>query len=263
MPKAVFFGEFQEGKRVRGAPRKHYKDHLKRQLAQGGNNHQPWQQEALDWDSSRSSVRKASHNSEAERREAAKERHRTQNEQAVFQSFSAQTFACPKCKRVCAWGIWLCWNQWAGKNLPSTFKKSSSTRNQPSSKYNSKTVCAVKKLQTFQEANTEIIEYGSISISTQTCTCTHIHMHTCTYVHTHTHTHTHTHNHTHTHTHTQSHTHTHMYMCVYTHHTHTNACAHTHMNKCAYVCASLPSPPPHTHTEHSTSQMIHQVSISN
>ena len=36
MPKAVFFNELQEGKRDRGAPRKRYKDQLKRQRAQAG-----------------------------------------------------------------------------------------------------------------------------------------------------------------------------------------------------------------------------------
>ena len=35
----------------RGAPRKHYKDQLKRQAAQAGISHQSWQQEALDRDS--------------------------------------------------------------------------------------------------------------------------------------------------------------------------------------------------------------------
>ena len=34
MLKAVFFSELQEGKRDRGAPRKRYRDQLKRQLAQ-------------------------------------------------------------------------------------------------------------------------------------------------------------------------------------------------------------------------------------
>ena len=48
MPKAVFFSEPQEGKRDRGAPRKRYKDQLKRQLAQAGISHQSWQQEASD-----------------------------------------------------------------------------------------------------------------------------------------------------------------------------------------------------------------------
>ena len=44
MPEAVFFSEFQEGKRDRGAQRKRYKDRLKRQLAQAGISHQSWQQ---------------------------------------------------------------------------------------------------------------------------------------------------------------------------------------------------------------------------
>ena len=78
MPKAVFFSELQEGKRDRGAPRKRYKDQLKRQLAQTGINHQSWQQEASDRDSWRASVKKASCNFEAERHEAAKEKRRRQ-----------------------------------------------------------------------------------------------------------------------------------------------------------------------------------------
>ena len=59
MPKAIFFSELQEGKRDCGAPRKRYKDQLKRQLAQAGISHQSWQQEASDRDSWLSSVRKA------------------------------------------------------------------------------------------------------------------------------------------------------------------------------------------------------------
>ena len=47
MPKAVFVSEFQEGKCDCGAPRKRYKDQLKRQLAQAGISHQTWQQGGL------------------------------------------------------------------------------------------------------------------------------------------------------------------------------------------------------------------------
>ena len=72
MPKAVFFSELKEGKRDRGAPRKRYKDQLNRQLAQAGISHQPWQQEASDRDSWRSSVRKASCEFEAKRHKATK-----------------------------------------------------------------------------------------------------------------------------------------------------------------------------------------------
>ena len=45
MPKAVFFSELHVGKRERGAPRKRYKDQLKKQLPQAGISHQSWQQE--------------------------------------------------------------------------------------------------------------------------------------------------------------------------------------------------------------------------
>ena len=48
MLKAVFVSELQKGKRDRGAPRKRYKDQLKRQLAQAGIDHQLWQQGAPD-----------------------------------------------------------------------------------------------------------------------------------------------------------------------------------------------------------------------
>ena len=102
MPKAVFFSELQEGKRDRGAPRKRYKDKLKRQLAQAATSHQSWQRKASDRDSWRLSVRKHRRKFEAERHKAARERHRRQKEHAASQSHSAQFFVRPKCSRVCA-----------------------------------------------------------------------------------------------------------------------------------------------------------------
>ena len=47
MPKADYFSELQEGKGDHGAPRKRYKDQLKRLLAQAGISHQTWQQGGL------------------------------------------------------------------------------------------------------------------------------------------------------------------------------------------------------------------------
>ena len=102
MPKTVYFNELQEGKRDRGAPRKRNKDQLKSQLAEAGINHPLWQQEASDRDSWRSSVRKDSRKFETVRNEAAKETRRKQKERAASQSSSAQTFACPRCGKVCA-----------------------------------------------------------------------------------------------------------------------------------------------------------------
>ena len=74
MPKAVFFSELQEGKHNHGAPRKRYKDQLKKQLARVGISHQSRQQEASDRDSWHLSVRKASCEFESERHKAAKEK---------------------------------------------------------------------------------------------------------------------------------------------------------------------------------------------
>ena len=90
MPKAVFFNKLQEGKRDRGAPRKHYKDQLKRPRARAGIGHQSWQQEASDRDIF-----------DAERHKTAKEKHRRQKERAASLPSSPQTFVCPKCGRGC------------------------------------------------------------------------------------------------------------------------------------------------------------------
>ena len=51
MPKAIFFSELKEGKHDRGAPRKRYKDQMKKQLEQAGFSHKSWQREASDRDS--------------------------------------------------------------------------------------------------------------------------------------------------------------------------------------------------------------------
>ena len=119
MPKAVFFSELQKGKRDRGAPRKRYKDQLKRQLAHIS--HRSWQQEAPDRDSWRSSVRKASCEFEAERHKAAKEKRKRQKERAASLPSSSPTFPCPRCGRGCASRIGLYSHQRACKNCPLTF----------------------------------------------------------------------------------------------------------------------------------------------
>ena len=98
------------------APKKRYKDQLKRQLALADISLYSWQQEASERDSWRSSVRKASRKFEVERHEAVKERGRRQKERAAPKSSSAQSFVCPKCSRVCASRIRLNNHQRARKN---------------------------------------------------------------------------------------------------------------------------------------------------
>ena len=116
MLKAAFFNELQEGKRNRSAPRKRYKGQLKRQLAQAGISHHSLQQEALDRDSWRSSVRKASCEFEAQRHKAAKEKCRRQKERAASLLSSSQTFVCPKCGMWCSSRIGLHSHKRACKN---------------------------------------------------------------------------------------------------------------------------------------------------
>ena len=84
MPKAVFFSKLQGAKRDRGAPRKRYKDQLKRQLAQTGISHQSWQQEASDRDSWRSSMKSASCELEAERKPQRKNAEDKKSEQQPY-----------------------------------------------------------------------------------------------------------------------------------------------------------------------------------
>ena len=99
MPKAVFFSKLEEGKCDHGAPRKCYKDRPKTQLAQAGISYQSWQQEALDRDSWRSSVRKASWEFESDWHKAGKEIRRRQKGRAASLPSASQTFVCPKCGR--------------------------------------------------------------------------------------------------------------------------------------------------------------------
>ena len=103
----VLFSELQEGKCDRGAPRKRYKDHQKRQLAPVWINHQQRQREASDRDSCRASVRESSVKFETDRHEAAKERRGKQKVRAASLTSSARTFASLTCSSVCVSSIGL------------------------------------------------------------------------------------------------------------------------------------------------------------
>ena len=116
MPKAVLFSELQAGKSDRGAPRKRYKDQLKRQLSLAGINHQAWQQEASERGSWRTAVKKACQKFETERSKAAKDKRKRQKDRAASQQSPAQTFTCPKCNRVCTSRIGLYSHQRACKS---------------------------------------------------------------------------------------------------------------------------------------------------
>ena len=96
---------------------------MKRQLAQAEISHQSWQQQASDQDNWCSSMRKASHKFEAERKDAETGRYRRLKEKAASQSSATRTLTCPKCSRVCVSRIGLYSHQWAYKNWHLTLQK--------------------------------------------------------------------------------------------------------------------------------------------
>ena len=74
MPKAVFYGELSQGKRDCGAPRKRFKDQLKRQLTQAGIDHSEWEALAEDGEERRGTIKTTADNFEEGRKMAAAEK---------------------------------------------------------------------------------------------------------------------------------------------------------------------------------------------
>lgn len=100
MPKTVFYSELRQGKRDHGAPRKRFKDLLKRQLTQAGIDHRKWEQLAenrLGW---RTATKSAANNFE-ELRIAATQEKRQRRKYSAKQPASNQNYVCPKCSRAC------------------------------------------------------------------------------------------------------------------------------------------------------------------
>ena len=103
MPKAVFFGELREGKRKCGAPKKQYKDQLKKQLSLTEIPLHSWQQEANSRENWRKVVGGASRRFECSKRNAAEGKRKKRKERMTSQSaVSTYTHICPRCGRACA-----------------------------------------------------------------------------------------------------------------------------------------------------------------
>ena len=100
MPKAVFYGELSQGKRDRGAPRKCFKDQLKRQLTQAGIDHSEWEALAEDREEWRGTIKTATDNFEEGRKTVAAEKRQRRKDYAS-QPVSDTTFTCPSCSRAC------------------------------------------------------------------------------------------------------------------------------------------------------------------
>ena len=102
LPKAVFYGELKEGKRDRGAPRKRYKDQLRRQLKAADIPEDNWETCARSRESWRGQIKRGSTAFEINRREALVEKRRKRKEpKPSEQSLPTQVFPCPRCNRLC------------------------------------------------------------------------------------------------------------------------------------------------------------------
>ena len=104
LPKIVLYGELSTGHRDRGAPKKRYKDSLKKSFGSCGIDHRQWSTLASDRDAWRHTTNHAVSSFEAHRRTTLKakrlqrksrdtERHRDINPN--------QTFNCTRCNRTC------------------------------------------------------------------------------------------------------------------------------------------------------------------
>jgi len=102
IPKAVFFGELKQGKRGRGAPRKRFKDQLKKQLSLADIDHQTWQEKALNRENWRHAIREASTEFDLQTGLEAREKRRRRKEGPEPISTTAPEFVCTGCGRKCA-----------------------------------------------------------------------------------------------------------------------------------------------------------------
>ena len=104
MPKAVLSGDLKAGKRNRGAPKKWYKDQLKKTLSLADIPPNSWQKAASDRLTWRSTIRKASRKFEIQRSSAVREKRQRRQDRALSQIPASQSsaFICPRCSRACA-----------------------------------------------------------------------------------------------------------------------------------------------------------------
>ena len=104
LPKMVLFGELSSGHRQRGAPKKRYKDHLKRTLISCGIDHLKWTELASERDTWRQTLRHATTEYENHRREAheiKRQKRKSRAASATYDRDPSQTFICPRCARPC------------------------------------------------------------------------------------------------------------------------------------------------------------------
>ena len=101
LPKRLFYGELQEGKRSQGGQRKRFKDTLKASLKSFGIDPSGWESIAQDRNKGRSNLLKGSASSEKNRTAAAEKRREDRKARADAPRASQDiSIPCPHCERT-------------------------------------------------------------------------------------------------------------------------------------------------------------------
>ncbi|XP_037780222.1 uncharacterized protein LOC119576642 [Penaeus monodon] len=101
LPKIALYGELSTGQRDRGAPKKRYKDSLKKSLGACHIDHRQWSTLAADRQAWRHTVHQAVSSFEDSRRSNLKEKRRMKKDRKASAAVSDQTFDCSRCGRTC------------------------------------------------------------------------------------------------------------------------------------------------------------------
>jgi len=101
LPKIALYGELSTGHRDRGAPKKRYKDSLKKSLGACHIDHRQWSTLAADRQAWRHTVHQAVSSFEDSRRSNLKEKRRMKKDREASAAVPDQTFDCSRCGRTC------------------------------------------------------------------------------------------------------------------------------------------------------------------
>ena len=101
LPKITLFGELSSGHRNRGAPKKRFKDSLKKSLGACDINHLEWSTLAGDRSTWRHTINKAASSFEATRRSLIEEKRQRRKHRAASTPNPDETFSCCHCNRAC------------------------------------------------------------------------------------------------------------------------------------------------------------------
>ena len=101
LPKIVMFGELSSGHRDRGAPKKRFKDNLKKSLTACNIDHRQWSNLAADCVAWRHTIHQAAAQFELERKNSLKDKRQRRKARAASTTTPNFSFPCSHCSRSC------------------------------------------------------------------------------------------------------------------------------------------------------------------